>query len=173
MKNTKNKFYIAIGSLILIILASIFISWQILFAQFSEAKNEYIAQVKTLEEIEKKTDLRNELKRELEEAGEDINIIQSAFLAEEDKLDFIQQLEELAVLTQNEYNIGGVREITNPKGKPIELEFNIELTGTFQNIIRFMQQLHQEPYLINISQYSFAPVEDGIQANLTFKVYFK
>lgn len=175
MNKTKNKFFIALGVFFGAVALAGFALWQFLFAQLSLAQADYVSKSIELSEVSQKSDFKNDLKKEIEAISSDVSTIESSLLAEEGKLEFIQDMEDLAVGNGNEYSIKSVQEIEDPKTRKVqEIDFTLGLKGGFESSFAFLRGIKAMPYIINIRQINMDAQEDGvINTDLVIKVYLR
>lgn len=174
MNNTKNKFFVALAIFLGITTVIVFVIWQFLFSKLSLSGENYANNSRVLSEISQKADLKSELKKELENIEEDIETIEGIFLNEHDKLEFIQQIENLALSNGNEYSVKGVQEVKDPKtGDLEEIDFVLNLRGSFGGAFAFLKGIKSMPYIINIKQVDMKAEEGGMVTDVVIKVYLK
>jgi len=168
------ELYIKIGTAFIILFLVFGVFWQFLWNSLKEMREEYIDSRITLAEVEQKAGLKSVLNRELEEAEEEVAIIERSLLNEGDTLEFIEAVEGLATENQIFYNTNTVQELKDASGKVTAINFNINLAGSFRAHLNFIRALKAMPYLLNFTQVSMGPGADGvINTRATLRVYVK
>ena len=113
---------------------------------------------------EKGGDYLTRLRNEYVESEPRISETRISFVESGKVIDFILALEQIAVLTGNYQEI---RETTS-KEKNI-LPFQISLWGSFPNLIRFLVQLENMKYFINVDSFVTLRIEKRDLGSLTNK----
>ncbi len=113
---------------------------------------------------EKGGDYLIQLRDEHIESGTRISEIQASFVDSEKAIDFILALEQTAVLTGNYQEI---REIVSKEKNT--LFFQVSLWGSFSNLIKFLAQLENMKYLVNIDSLTMLRIEERDSRGLVDK----
>lgn len=85
-----------------------------------------------------------------------ISEIQAAFAGAEKAIDFILALEQIAALTGNYQE---KRETISPEQENI-LSFQVSLWGSFPNLIKFLAQLENMKYFVNVDSLTTRRIEE-------------
>jgi len=175
MNSIKKKFFLALSLFFVITILTVFMIWKFLFAQLYLAQNDYRSNSINLSEIEQKADLRNDLKKELEKINPEVSAVEDTLLSPDDKLEFIQQVENIAASSGNEYYVKSVKEIKNSEtNKSEEIDFAVGLEGSFKGVYVFLQGIKSMPYIVNIIQVNIKTQEDSsVTTDIVFKIYLK
>lgn len=175
MKGSHNKFTISVIVLIGVVAASFSFVKFVLIPMLEDEKNTYEINNQQISEAEKKINSRKKLEDELRKREDSIKKIEEALLASQDKLDFIESLENIAESTGNKYKITNPREIFNENTEKLEqISVSMELEGQFVNIMSFMRDVDALPYLVNVSRLSVNKSKgdsDELTANLELEVF--
>ena len=149
--------------------------WQFLLAGLHAAQDSYVANSRALSEVEQKADLKTDLAKEIEKINSDIETVRGLLLTEEDKLTFIQEIEGIALVNNNIYSVKSTNEIKDSKtGEVAEIDFSVNLEGTFAGVFGFLEGIRSMPYLINIRQVNMSKQEGGgISTNVVLKIYLQ
>ncbi|MEX0877767.1 MAG: type 4a pilus biogenesis protein PilO [Candidatus Spechtbacterales bacterium] len=176
MKKNKNKLFTALGVFAGVVVLCIFVLWQFLLSGLHATQGDYVANSRALSEVEQKADLKNDLAKEIEKINSDIETVKGLLLTEGDKLEFIQEIEGIALANGNTYSVRSTNEIKDSKtGKVVEIDFSVNLQGTFAGVFGFFEGLKSTPYLISIKQVSMSKEGDGglISTNVVLKIYLQ
>lgn len=173
--NSEKNLYLAISIFILTIFVVMGVLWQVLFTRLIDAKEEYKNNKTIILQLERKLDLSNELKREFEKITDDVDNIKKSLLALDDTLIFIEKLEDAGINSQNIFSVNVAREILDEGGAITEINFDVNLEGSYNNLLSFLQELKKLPYLISISNVSILKSKKGeeiiLKSNLSIKVF--
>lgn len=173
--NSEKNLYLAISIFILTIFVVIGVLWQVLFTRLIDAKEEYKNNKTIILQLERKLDLSNELKREFEKITDDVDNIKKSLLVLDDTLIFIEKLEDAGINSQNIFSVNVAREILDEEGTITEINFDVNLEGSYNNLLSFLQELKKLPYLISISNISILKSKKGeeiiLKSNLSIKVF--
>lgn len=128
----------------------------------------------------------NEMTKNYESIKDLVPQLNSVLLDPNDKLKFIMLIEQLSTQTSVDHVIEAVGGTTSAKSTVTEpIIFNINITGDFPNILKFIYTLENAPYYINIervqlngdgTKFSFnqsSPGTGGVKAQMLVKVYSK
>lgn len=112
--------------------------------------------------------------------------LDSVLLDPSDKLKFIMLIEQLSTQTSVNHVIEAVGGTTSAKSSAAEpIMFNINITGDFPNVLKFIYALENAPYYINIERIQLSgdgakfssnqssPGTGGVKAQMSVKVYSK
>lgn len=177
INESRQKVYISLVMLSVIIAMSAGAIWYVYTQQLAQEREVYIQNREHLNEIEQKTNLRQDLKKEFENIIDSADILADSLLDKNDTLVFIQNIEQIAQDTNNAYEVKMAQEI---RGEGIDdkikaLALSIEMNGSFINALRFFRELKKLPYLMDITRLSMGNIsEEGIIiTNITLKVYVR
>ncbi|MEK7117764.1 MAG: hypothetical protein AAB861_03245 [Patescibacteria group bacterium] len=127
--------------------AAVFLSAIALNAVFlvmaSGARNDFLNKNMELSSLSSKKVNLLQLKREAEDLKTYEDRIKSSFLTNDNAVDFIIFVENLARSTGNGVSIKSVSEENADRYK----SFRIELAGSYANLVNFIAQLENSPYL--------------------------
>jgi Tfp pilus assembly protein PilO len=167
MKKEEKKYYfyflicifamiISFFFLIIPLKEKISLSSKIIGYQKSILKNQEI-QLSKIQEFQKKENFFQEIEKK----------ILAGFVDPESPLDFFNYLEEKA----KEYNllITFLR-LDNSKKEPDNFYLGFKLEGNFENILKFIKEIEQGNYFIEITNINFEKEKEKVSANLNIKV---
>jgi len=175
MLNFEKNFYLAASIFALTILIVSGVLWQVLLTPLIEAKEEYKNNKTVILQLERKLDLSSELKKEFESITDNVNNIKKSVLASNDTLIFIEKLEEAGTNSQNTLLVKVAQEIVDEEGKVTEINFDVTLDGSYNNLLSFLQELKKLPYLLSISNISISKLQQGeefiLRSDIAIKVF--
>ena len=116
-----------------------------LLEKIKTASQEYSANQKALFKLGKKAAMIKDLKKNYEARQADLSEIEGVFLSQEEIVKFISTLEEIALQTNNIFEIQ-IAQSGGQEEKTPSVDFNISLSGGFPNLIRFIAYLEDTPY---------------------------
>jgi len=179
IKDTQKKLFIALAIFVATCALSFGIIFMVLMVQLDELHSKYVQTRTNLGRIEQKADLGSALKKELETISPNIETLTASLLKTDETLLFLENVENIAQSTQNEYQVTIAQEIhsspTDPKVTAIV--FGIEIRGTFHNTLRFMRELKQLSYITTITQISMDHLsadgdeENFVKTSFTLKIF--
>ncbi len=172
-----------IGSIIIILIIVVLFVWLAVLPSIGKIKQlskEYLIKQGVLAQMDQREFLFKDLEESYEAIKDELLIIEGAFLDQEKIVGFISDLEFIAKIT------GNVFEITTAMSSPSDeegneekfLSLNISLWGNFENLLLFLSNLEDSPYppyrLLEIDRLSINRLEDeggDLETNLRIKVY--
>lgn len=157
----KNKHYIIIGFITIGIVAVVFIMLRTVF-DIKKISGSIMQERISLEKRYKRGQIINKIKKRIKELNEEVGKNFNIFinLEKNEEIELIQALETIA---QNN-NLALTKEFNIDKKKNTLL-LNLKLNGDFVNIFKFINQLEQSRYYIDINGFSIQnnarTVKDG------------
>lgn len=172
-KDLNKKFIVSVSMFVVMVLLLAGALWFGLFSRLEAEREEYENSRASLSELEQKVDFKQELIKEYESISEDIKTAEGALLDADDKLNFIEELETTATSTGNTYVINSANEIYEGTSDRLEqINFNLNLTGGFSNIMAFLREINSMPYIMEISRFSAnTSGEDVLRTTIELKVF--
>ncbi len=153
--NTQRKIYLTLVILAVVIIVLLFFLIRPLVAKVKAVSDDFVEKNNSLVSFEERgTDYLTRLRSEYFDIESQIPEINKYFLSPDKVIDFILAIEEIATLSSNYQEI---REVGSPEEDI--LSFQISLWGNFPNLIRFLVQLENMEYSIDI--YSLQIVKVG------------
>jgi len=144
--NTQRKIYLTLVILAVVIIVLLFFLIRPLVAKVKAVSDDFIEKNNSLVSFEERgTDYLARLRNEYFDIESQIPEINKYFLSPDKVIDFILAIEEIATLSSNYQEI---REVGSPEEDI--LSFQISLWGNFPNLIRFLVQLENMEYSIDI-----------------------
>jgi len=102
-----------------------------------------------LETTQKNWEQISHSQKELQLIKPELAKIDAAFVPKDQPIEFINLLEDLAQRTNNLFEIS-LTTVSNPKKKEDGLSFQIRLTGSFLNLMHFLNYMQNMKYRIQI-----------------------
>ncbi|MFY9457911.1 MAG: hypothetical protein WAP23_03215 [Candidatus Spechtbacterales bacterium] len=148
-----------------------------LFGEIASSKNLYIEKSKELVSSEKKQEQIERIKEELEKAEKNRGEIVSSLLVTEDVLEFILKIEDIAKKARLTYEVRILKEVTQEsidqellalrqarrREVPAEdaaieklpgVTFNVDISGSYSGIIRFLEGVGTLSYYTHIESFN-------------------
>lgn len=171
--NTQRKIYLTLVILAVVIIVLLFFLIRPLVAKVKAVSNDFIEKNNSLLSFEERgTDYLARLRSEYFDIEPQIPKINKYFLSPDKVIDFILAIEEIATLSSNYQEIKGVGSPATPTDgskKEDILSFQISLWGNFPNLIRFLVQLENMEYFIDIYSLQIAKVGEKEWSSLREK----
>jgi len=150
----KHKFYLHVTIIILVLGGLAYGGWFLfgLVSQTAEGKIQELQ--KDLSLVDAQIKRANEIFEEYESAKESIPILDASLLDWEDRLKFIILVEQLVKQTGVSHEIEAVESEREQKVKSGENEilFNVNITGSFPQVLSFVYLLENSRYYLNIDR---------------------
>ena len=163
--NTQRKIYLTLVILAVVIIVLLFFLIRPLVAKVKAVSDDFIEKNNSLVSFEERgTDYLARLRNEYFDIESQIPEINKYFLSPDKVIDFILAIEEIATLSSNYQEI---REVGSPEEDI--LSFQISLWGNFPNLIRFLVQLENMEYSIDIYSLQITKAGEREQGGLKEK----
>lgn len=151
---TQQRIYLTLAILAVIIILLLSFLIRPLTARIKAVSADFKEKNDSLASFEDKgTDYLARLSSEYSEIEAKISEINNYFLDSEKAIDFILAIEKVASLSGNYQEIKEVGSPASLTGGPVEnsLSFQISLWGSFPNLVKFLAQLENMDYFIDIN----------------------
>ena len=146
LSSQKKIFLILFISLIILAI----LSWFVVLPLINKVKTisqEYLSNQETFLRLSKKGLTIKDLKKNYQQSQPDLSKIEGAFLPSEEVVGFISTLETIAGQTNNIFEIQLARPLAQEKiGEASSLDFRISLWGGFNDLLRFIAYLENNPF---------------------------
>ena len=137
----------------------------------------YLANQEALLRLEKRGLIIADLKKAYQEKETDLARVKEAFLALKETVGFISTLENIALQTENKFEIQIIKPLAKKEKEEFpSLDFRISLEGSFNSLLKFIANLENSPYppyrLISLEDLTIKRIEArGIQSSFNIKIY--
>lgn len=172
----KNRFYINLAVIFLFfILIVAFVVYPAL-VEINRANAEIMAErAKLQQKLAMGLNIKK-IARDLENIKEPAKKLDEIFIAKGDELEFVNQLEKMA--GQNGIDIRLNSDFISQNAKPgvNRVEIQMGISGDYQRLIGFMDELEKIKTYVNLTTLIFAPdskSSSAVNAQLTGNIYFK
>ncbi|OGZ35314.1 MAG: hypothetical protein A3A94_02470 [Candidatus Portnoybacteria bacterium RIFCSPLOWO2_01_FULL_43_11] len=141
------------------------------------ASQKYLSNQEALLKLEKRGMIITSLRKSYQEKETDLAKIKEVFLAPEKTVGFISNLENIAVRTENKFEIQTAEPLVKKEREEFpSLNFRISLEGSFNNLLKFIAHLENSPYppyrLISLEDLTIKKLKAGeVQSNFNIKIY--
>ena len=176
--NNQNKLFLLFSAIVVLLGVGYVIYF--LLGKIDSSKDMYIEKSKEIVLLEKKQGQIEELKEELKKTAQNRKEIMTSILSRTDVLDFIVKIEKTAKLAGLSYEVRITREITQSaideellalrrsrrRGRESEettkeeklpgVVFNIEISGSYSGVIRFLEGVASLPYYTHIESFNIS-----------------
>lgn len=182
MLSPRNKKYIVLPGFVGLFFIFIFVGLLPLFSAIQKNSNEIIDQKKQTALSKNKIQNFNSLAAEYRGLQQNIDKINSLYIDQKEPLGFINFLETTAKDLELSTDIF-INNNTPKTGLP-SLDFQINASGSFSNLMKFLEKLESASYLVDINSLSIQKAPEGqidsrgekiqkgpIQINLDVNVY--
>lgn len=163
---TQQRIYLTLAILAVIIILLLSFLIRPLTARIKAVSADFKEKNDSLASFEDKgTDYLARLSSEYSEIEAKISEINNYFLDSEKAIDFILAIEKVASLSGNYQEIKEVGSPASLTGGPVEnsLSFQISLWGSFPNLVKFLAQLENMDYFIDINSLQISRIgERGV-----------
>ncbi len=149
----KKKFYVTLAVFAVIFAAIVFILFPYLIGKIQNSSQELAKSKEDLATLQKKEQSIASLEKKYQEIKPGIDKINQSFVSNDDMLNLIIALENLAKQTDNQYEIKQIADMSRgavASGDTKVINFQISLTGSFPNMLKFMAYLENVPYLSEV-----------------------
>lgn len=147
--SAKRKFYLSIGLLLLLVITLCFSSWYV-FGLIKEEGQKIKNIQSEMVALNKQRTRIAEMLKEYERASEIAAQLDKTLLSSSEKLDFILLVESLA----RDTNVEHLLDIANID--PETISFNISVSGSFNNMLRFIYFLENSRYYVSVRKINIA-----------------
>jgi len=167
--NLKIKIFANTCIVILIFLGLIFLNFRVLLGKIKKLSRSVEQQqliIKNPDFQQKYQEQINQLKTDYEEIEPKLSLLNQSLLSREKAVDFIQILEQAASANNLKQELRALPETKN------NLNFSLDLIGSFPQFLRFLEYIENIPYLLQTSKVTIKALETGqIQASLEINAY--
>ncbi len=173
MNKTSTKLYISL-SVFIVALVGVFILGRFMSSGLDEAKNSYQNSRIELDKEQKKLDLNTQLKDELESVEEETKQLEDATLSSEEVLTFIENIEDAATSTNNDYETLSANRVRDPDTEELkQLDMNVRVQGTFSDLLLFLRSLREMPYIVQLGNIQVEKNNAVLQTEINLSVLGK
>lgn len=145
--SSKNKLYLTLFLMVSVLTASGFGAWFVF--QLIVGENDKISRLQEeLAALETQRDRTGEMTKNYDSVKSFVPELDSVLLDPNDRLKFIMLVEQLAAQTSVDHVIEAVGSLKLSANDPIL--FNINVSGDFTNVLKFIYSLENAPYYLNI-----------------------
>lgn len=193
MNNKRQKIWVKFLLIVLSWLFGFGYAGYFLFGEIASSKSLYIEKSKELVSREKKQEQIGEIKKELEKTEKNREEIISSLLSPQDVLEFILRIEDIAKKAGLAHEVRILKEITQEsidqellalrqarqRVRPAEetalqeklpgVTFNVDISGSYSGIIRFLEGIGTLSYYTHIESFNISEDlkgEDAEQAGM-------
>lgn len=186
--STKNKLYLAILLMAALIALCGFAAWYAFGLVVKESDK--IAKLQSEQSLaDRQRGQLSEMTKNYDAVKDLIPQLDSVLLGADEKLQFIMLIERLSAQASVDHVIeavGGVAPVAGKSTGADPIKFNINITGDFPNVLKFIYALESSPYYVNIERVQlsgdgtkFSPGQlsasgsGGVKAQMLVRVYSK
>jgi hypothetical protein len=169
--NSKNKFYISLSIFLSIFAIFLFFIWLSFGVLKGENKN-LIESQSYLLELEKKKEKISEAFLEYNASKDSIDTLNSALLSNDQDLNLVILIENTAKANMLNHEIM-INDVRNKRSKdPRDINFQVNLSGSFLGVMNFIKYMEEAPYYLNIKNISLDRVSSDLEAGGRGKLTF-
>lgn len=166
MKNLiKNRFLVSASSFLLLLIAVIILIVIPSISEIRLIKNQVNEERERLEKLYTKGQIRRYVQKNFENIKNDAEFLDNVILKENQELEYITSIESLA----EKNNISITMTTGEPQKKSeqsfSELEFIFSVSGSWKNIIKWIEDVELLPYYTNMSEISITTNNQQEQNN--------
>ena len=172
------KIYISLGFFSIAVLVFVFLIIYPLLINIKRDSQDFILQKNSFAELQLREENFKKLKDFYQSHQEELKKIDDLFIDRETPIEFIKFLEREAKNSSMEIEVFTSYSKKSESEKWNFSNYQLSLSGSFSNTLRFLKKIETAPYLIEISNLDIGKMsgenlEGNVRANLTIKVYAK